>query len=173
MLEKLYFFAAYEGFRATRAANTLDIIPTQAQLGGDFSGGNLNPIYQPLYDQAGSQQPGPTATGSFSKQHYSRGVGKPTPGGLSQGDLSRGESASLQWVQLHRPNAKYSGQRYGLHESGRAVHRSDHLVFPVSLSFIRLRQAPPESPVFSVPPIPAVITSADRAPGHRSPEPRF
>ena len=58
MLEKLYFFAAYEGFRATRSANTLDIIPTQAQLGGDFSGGNLNPIYNPFTTRADPNNPG-------------------------------------------------------------------------------------------------------------------
>ena len=45
---KTFFFVAYEGFRSSRAANTLAIIPTQAQLGGDFSGGNLNPIYNPF-----------------------------------------------------------------------------------------------------------------------------
>jgi outer membrane receptor protein involved in Fe transport len=58
MLEKLYFFAAYEGFRSTRAANTLDIIPTQAQLGGDFSGGNQNPIFNPYTTRADPNNPG-------------------------------------------------------------------------------------------------------------------
>ncbi len=58
MLEKLYFFAAYEGFRATRAANTLDIIPTQAQLGGDFSGGNQNPIFNPYTTRPDPNNPG-------------------------------------------------------------------------------------------------------------------
>jgi hypothetical protein len=58
MLEKLYFFAAYEGFRATRASNTLDIIPTQAQLGGDFSGGNQNPIFNPYTTRPDPNNPG-------------------------------------------------------------------------------------------------------------------
>jgi carboxypeptidase family protein len=55
---KTFFFVAYEGFRSTRAANTLDIIPTQAQLGGDFSGGNLNPIYNPYTTRPDPAQPG-------------------------------------------------------------------------------------------------------------------
>jgi hypothetical protein len=53
---RTFFFLAYEGFRSTRSANTLDIIPTQAQLGGDFSAGT--PIYNPFTTRPDPANPG-------------------------------------------------------------------------------------------------------------------
>lgn len=43
---KLFFFAFYDGYRYTQAANNFAIVPTQAELNGDFSGIS-NTIYDP------------------------------------------------------------------------------------------------------------------------------
>lgn len=44
---KSFFFIAYEGFRSSQAAEVKDVIPTQAQLGGDLSSISA-PIYDPF-----------------------------------------------------------------------------------------------------------------------------
>ena len=43
---KLFFFGFYDGYRYTQAANNFTIVPTQAQLNGDFSGSSTI-IYDP------------------------------------------------------------------------------------------------------------------------------
>lgn len=59
-----FFFVAYEGFRSSKAAELLDIIPTQAQLGGDLSGVSAQ-IYNPF-----STAPDPANPGKYTRQAF-------------------------------------------------------------------------------------------------------
>ncbi|NNN18890.1 MAG: TonB-dependent receptor, partial [Acidimicrobiaceae bacterium] len=54
---KSFVFAAYEGFRATRSAELVEVIPTQAELSGDFSA-DANPIYNPFTTRPDPNNPG-------------------------------------------------------------------------------------------------------------------
>lgn len=61
---KTFFFAGYEGFRATRASERLEVIPTPAELSGDFSG-VANPLYNPF-----STRPDPNIPGQFIRDRF-------------------------------------------------------------------------------------------------------
>lgn len=45
---KTFFFGAYQGFRYSKVQNNPLLVPTAAQLAGDESGLNQNPIYNPF-----------------------------------------------------------------------------------------------------------------------------
>ena len=45
--DKTFFFVSYEGNRQVQGATSNVPVPTQAQLGGDFSAAGLHPIYDP------------------------------------------------------------------------------------------------------------------------------
>jgi hypothetical protein len=45
--DKTFFFAAYEGFRLKSPGTSYFVVPTPAQLAGDFTAPNLHPIYDP------------------------------------------------------------------------------------------------------------------------------
>jgi len=61
---KTFFFFSYEGFRQVAGSSQLSLIPTSAQIGGDFSG-----ISQPLYD-AYSTRVDPTNANRFLRDPF-------------------------------------------------------------------------------------------------------
>lgn len=64
-LSKTFFFLAYEGFRSDLASEIKDIVPTQAQLSGDFSSENI-PIYNPYTTAPDPNNPGHYTRAPFS-----------------------------------------------------------------------------------------------------------
>ena len=64
---KTFFFFAYEGFRKNAAAQTLLLVPTPAQLGGDFSAllGKGVTIYNPF-----STRPDPQHSGEYLRDPF-------------------------------------------------------------------------------------------------------
>ncbi len=61
---RTFFFAAYEGFRATRGAQQLDTVPTPQQYSGDFSSVST-PLYNPF-----STRPDPAHPGQFLRDPF-------------------------------------------------------------------------------------------------------
>jgi len=54
--DKTFFFASYEGNRQVQGLTSNVPVPTQAQLGGDFSAAGLHKIYDPTTTVAGVRQ---------------------------------------------------------------------------------------------------------------------
>jgi hypothetical protein len=54
---KTFFYGGYEGFRSSRAAQVLSLVPTSAQLGGDLSSAST-PIYNPFSTREDPSKPG-------------------------------------------------------------------------------------------------------------------
>jgi hypothetical protein len=63
-LAKTYVFGGYEGFRSTRAAAALGVVPTPQQLAGDFSG-ITNQLYDPF-----STVPDPAKPGQYLRTPF-------------------------------------------------------------------------------------------------------
>lgn len=53
---RTFFFASYQGERQVEGKVTVTPVPTQAQLGGDFSAAGLKPIYDPTTTANGTRQ---------------------------------------------------------------------------------------------------------------------
>ncbi|MGH9431896.1 MAG: TonB-dependent receptor domain-containing protein [Terriglobia bacterium] len=62
--DKTFFFATYEGFRNHTASNSLYLVPTPAELAGDFSGVS-DQIYNPF-----STRPDPDNPGQFLRDPF-------------------------------------------------------------------------------------------------------
>jgi Carboxypeptidase regulatory-like domain/TonB dependent receptor len=81
--DKTFFFAAYEGFRVKSPGTSYFLVPTPAQLSGDFTASNLNPIYDPATTVC-------TAAGVCTRSQFSyQGVlNKIDPARINQGDVA-------------------------------------------------------------------------------------
>ena len=77
--KKLFFFGFYEGYRSILAANNFTIVPTTAELGGDFSA-LTTPIYDPTTYNS--------TTGTIQQFSYNGVPNVIPPGDLNQGILS-------------------------------------------------------------------------------------
>jgi hypothetical protein len=62
--DKTFFFFSYEGYRQQNQASSLYIVPTAAQLGGNFSGSK--PIYNPFTTRADPANPSRTIRDLFA-----------------------------------------------------------------------------------------------------------
>ena len=63
---RTFFFFAYEGWRYTKAAQSRYVVPTAAELSGDFSNSLLN---QPIYDPA-TTVPDPNHPGEYLRTQF-------------------------------------------------------------------------------------------------------
>lgn len=63
-LAKTFFFLAYEGFRSDQASEQKDVLPTQAELNGDFSGISTQ-LYNPF-----TTAPDPNNPGSYTRDPF-------------------------------------------------------------------------------------------------------
>jgi len=54
--DRTFFFASYEGNRQVQGITSNNPVPTQAQLGGDFSAAGLHKIYDPTTTVSGTRQ---------------------------------------------------------------------------------------------------------------------
>ena len=61
---KTFFFVGYEGFRSTRASENLELVPTPAELSGDFSGLSTQ-LYNPF-----STRPDPNHPGQYLRDPF-------------------------------------------------------------------------------------------------------
>ncbi len=87
--DKTFFFGAYQGLRYTETSNTLQRVPTAAQLAGDESDWTTQ-IYNPF-----STRPDPNNPGQYIRDPF---VGNQIPTGLINPDM-------LAWAQLVYPPA--------------------------------------------------------------------
>jgi hypothetical protein len=81
--DKTFFFGAYEGFRVKSPGTSYYLVPTPAQLAGDFTAPGLQPIYDPATTTCDS-------AGNCTRQQFSyQGVpNKIDPMRFNQGDLA-------------------------------------------------------------------------------------
>ncbi len=70
---KLFFFAFYDGYRFTQAANNFTFVPTQAELGGDFSALSTT-IYNPYTYNAATKTSQAFAGNKIPSQYFNSGV---------------------------------------------------------------------------------------------------
>ena len=61
---KTFIFVGYEGFRSTQASETLELVPTPAQINGDF-GGLSTQLYNPF-----TTAPDPNLPGQYVRQPF-------------------------------------------------------------------------------------------------------
>ena len=72
---KLFFFGYYDGYRQTQAANNFSILPTTAELGGDFSALLPNTvIYDPATYNAATGQSQPFAGNIIPTDRLNQGI---------------------------------------------------------------------------------------------------
>jgi len=69
-LAQTFFYAAYEGFRSSREAASLGLVPTPQQLAGDFSGIS-NQLYDPFTTSPDKANPGQYLRDPFSNNNIS------------------------------------------------------------------------------------------------------
>ena len=70
---KLFFYAFYDGYRFTQATNNFTLVPTQAQLNGDFSALST-PIYNPYTYNAATKTSQAFAGNQISSQYINPGI---------------------------------------------------------------------------------------------------
>ena len=70
---KLFFFAFYDGYRSTTAANNFTLVPTQAQLNGDF-GALSTTIYNPFTYDPTTKAAQPFAGNKIPSQYFNAGI---------------------------------------------------------------------------------------------------
>lgn len=72
--DKTFFFFSYEGFRKSAAAQSLELVPTAAQLGGDFSAllGQGVTLYNPFSTRPDPLHPGEYLRDQFPKNNISQ-----------------------------------------------------------------------------------------------------
>ena len=72
---KLFFFGYYDGYRQTQAANNFSILPTTAELGGDFSALLPNTIiYDPATYEPATGQSQPFAGNIIQPNRLNQGI---------------------------------------------------------------------------------------------------
>jgi hypothetical protein len=69
-LAQTFFYASYEGFRSSREAATLGLVPTPQQLAGDFSGIS-NQLYDPFTTRPDPANPGQFIRDPFANNNIS------------------------------------------------------------------------------------------------------
>jgi hypothetical protein len=69
-LAQTFFYASYEGFRSSREAATLGLVPTAQQLAGDFSGIS-NQLYDPFTTRPDPANPGQFLRDPFANNNIS------------------------------------------------------------------------------------------------------
>ncbi len=70
---KLFFFGFYDGYRYTQAANNFTVVPTQAQLNGDFSAVKTQ-LYDPLTYNAATNTSQPFVNNQISPTRFNAGM---------------------------------------------------------------------------------------------------
>ncbi len=70
---KLFFFGFYDGYRSVTAANNFTLVPTQAQLSGDFSGVS-NTIYNPFTYNSATNTSQPFPGNQIPSQYFNQGM---------------------------------------------------------------------------------------------------
>ena len=147
---KTFFFLAYEGFRSSRSADTLDIIPTQAQLGGDFSGGN--PIYNPF-----TTRPDPTKPGQLLRDPFPNNI---IPSSLVNQPLEAYRKALFPVVNRLPANGyNFVDGTPNILNSDSGSMRVDHQFTDQITSYFRLSKF--YSPATSATGIPGILSGAN------------
>jgi hypothetical protein len=97
--DKTFFFGAYEGFRLKSPGTAYYLVPTPAQLAGDFTAPGLPKIYDPATTTCDS-------AGNCSRQQFSyQGVlNKIDPARINQGDLAYLKNAFPAYTSATLPN---------------------------------------------------------------------
>ena len=102
--DRTFFFGSYEGFRQKIGATSLQLVPTTAQLNGDFSGISAT-IYNP----------------------YSNSGGTPAPftGNQIPANLIDQNMVALAKALFPAPNGSYSGGKFNYQNTTPQTHNSD------------------------------------------------
>ena len=100
---KSWFFAAYEGFRSTKANSALLNVPTPKGLTGDLSALTTTQIYNPF-----STQPDPANPGSYMRQPFlcSGGAAEPVTAGAAPGSWFQAAGAPPHKIPSSLINSK-------------------------------------------------------------------